>query len=326
MKNGFDPGQSPLLRKLVQQLAFTLLLCYAASFGARWHWILDLFSHFTWQYALGGILILMGLLLVRSWKYAALIALLTVANIGELYRHADFARNPGAAPTITVALYNRNVGPVDQATLKQWLTDNAKNFDVVVIQEASVSVEKMAGEIGTLYPFQLQEARKHAFGTVILSRHEFTDMERISFPDLSFANFAVRFTIQPPQFKQPVTIFALHALPPIGADVWQQRNIELATVARRAGQDTTPHRIMMGDWNVTPYSPFFADVLRDSRLTWKIGAPMPVPTWPTLGFPWLMQIKIDHILSSDNLALVDTERANPTFSDHYAVIARFAEK
>ena len=326
MKNRFDLSHWKLFKTNMQQLALVLLVCYGASFGARGHWVLDLFSHFTWQYALGGILILMGLLLVRSWKYAMLIALLTVANIGELYRHADFSRASSAEPSITVALYNRNVGPTDQAAFKKWLTENSELFDVVVIQEAGASVKKMSGELGALYPFQIQEARDHAFGTVVLSRHGFIDMEKIRFPDLDYDNLAPRFTIHPPQFKKPVTFFVLHAMPPMGHDVWLQRNAELAKIARQAGYDTTPHRIMLGDWNITPYSPFFADILKDSRLTWKIGAAMPLPTWPTLGFPWVMQIKIDHILSSDNLGLVDLKRANPAHSDHYAQIARFAEK
>lgn len=315
-----------LLRALLRQLTWALLIVYAASLGARWHWILDLTSHFTWQYAVGGILLSAGLWLVRDWKFLALAGVLALLNVGELYRHADVGFTSGAAPTMTVALYNRNVGPADQTAFKQWLTDNAAAFDVVVIQEAGASVKRMANELGSLYPFQIQEPRDHAFGMIILSRHEFREMEKINFPDLPYDNFAARFIIQPPSFKQPVTLYALHAMPPMDDESWRQRNVELTHVAERVGKDTAAHRLMLGDWNTTPYSPFFADLMSASRLTWKIGGPMPTPTWPTIGLPWLMQIKIDHILSSDTLALADMQRANPAHSDHYALIARFAEK
>ena len=315
-----------MLRGLLRQMTLALVICFVASLAARYHWVLDLFSHFTWQYAIGSILLTGGLWFVRDWKFLILAVLMTALNLGELYRHADFARVPNAASTVTVVLYNRNVGPTDQTAFKQWLTDNASDFDIVVIQEAGASAKKMANELGTLYPFQIQEARDHAFGTIILSRHEFTDMEKITFPDLPYDNLIPRITIHPPQFKQPVTIFPLHAVPPMGDDTWSQRNTELGRISRQVGYDTTPHRIMMGDWNITPYSPFFADLLKDSGLTWKIGALMPVPTWPTIGMSWLMQIKIDHILSDESLVLADIKRENPAYSDHYALVARFAEK
>ncbi len=294
---------------------------------ARYNFIFDLFSHFVLQYVLGGVILTGCLLGLRSWKFAAFAFLVTVANIGELYRHIDFswdAHPSSILAPVTVVQYNRHLVPTDQHVLKQWLTDNADKFDVVVLQEANDSVAAIANELGSLYPYQIQEPRSsHAFGMVILSRLPFEEMEKINFPTQRFVNFAVKLVIRPQQFKEPITIYVLHAIPPMGVPEQAQRNFELKTVSELAGKDTSRYRLMIGDWNITSYSPFFTDAINASKLRKQETGLLPEPTWPTMALPWLMQIPIDHILSSSSLILLDKRREAPVFSDHYAIIATF---
>ncbi|MBU0799438.1 MAG: endonuclease/exonuclease/phosphatase family protein [Alphaproteobacteria bacterium] len=320
--------QSLPLKKFIEKLAIVLTGCYGLSLLARFHWFADLFSHFTFQYIIGAIVILTGLIFVRHWKAAAVIALVLCANGFEYGRHLNLALSPSAFSqgSFTIAHYNRYVGARDHSAVIEWLTSNAEKFDIVVLQEAHPTLSTDTKALNNLYPHQIHEPRQHAFGTIILSRHPFLESEPVSFIGQPFDNFAARLVVKPPQFKDTVTIYPLHAVPPMKAAPWAQRNYELKTVATRIAADNSPHRIMIGDWNITPYSPFFADTLKISGLRWQDMQPFPSPTWPVQFVPWLMQIKIDHILSDNSLELVDATRRNLPYSDHYAITATFTEK
>lgn len=318
-----------LLKDLIRTafwLSIVLIICVVLSCGARVHWRLDLLSHFQLQYAVGALLLSLFFAFARRWQLAVAMAVVLAFVCVELFTFAGFPRPKDTGQSFTVALYNRNVGPQEQNELRDWLSQNSARYDFVVIQEANESIATMGRELRAHYPHQIHEPRAHAFGMVVLSRHPFINVKRYPFPGQIFDNFSLRLLLQPPGFEKPVAVHALHALPPMSEKYWQQRNKELYTVASRVAQDGHVHRVMMGDWNITPYSPFFADVLRGSGLQKPVGFPAPLPTWPAFALPWLMQIPIDHILISRDLDIGAMERRRPANSDHFALVAIIHEK
>lgn len=84
-------------------------------------------------------------------------------------------------------------------------------------------------------------------------------------------------------------------------------------------EKTPGPRLVMGDFNATPFSRILSTLASKAnlqRLTW-------LPTWPSqAGLP---QIAIDHIFISPGLKLIESpEIGEPGGSDHYPVAARIA--
>ncbi|MCO1498264.1 hypothetical protein, partial [Limosilactobacillus reuteri] len=65
----------------------------------------------------------------------------------------------------------------------------------------------------------------------------------------------------------PVEVYAVHLASPPRPSRAAQRNTQLRRLADRiAAADPALPRIVAGDLNITPYSPYFGDLLRDAGL------------------------------------------------------------
>lgn len=116
---------------------------------------------------------------------------------------------------------------------------------------------------------------------------------------------------------QGTRVVLAHAMAPLWADGLKARDTLLRAAGEAAQQSET--FIMLGDFNLTPWSPEFR------RLPGKrAGDPRGVATWPTslraLGLP------IDHIMFEGKLELVEVRVMEPIGSDHLPILARFRRR
>ena len=98
------------------------------------------------------------------------------------------------------------------------------------------------------------------------------------------------------------------------------RNRGLAGLADVAAGRNGP-LMLMGDLNITGWSPYFQDLLdrsglRDSRCGFGVEA-----TWPEL--PRLLRIPIDHCLVSHEISIASRRVGPSVGSDHHAIIVDF---
>ncbi|MCR9268805.1 MAG: endonuclease/exonuclease/phosphatase family protein [Hyphomonadaceae bacterium] len=112
-------------------------------------------------------------------------------------------------------------------------------------------------------------------------------------------------------------VVAAHAMVPISSPGLFARNTLLAE-ARRIAEDADSF-ILLGDFNMTPWSPKYRDL--PGR---RAGDPRFVATWPVNFGPF--GIPIDHIMFSDDLELVEARVLDKIGSDHRPVLARFRRK
>lgn len=112
-------------------------------------------------------------------------------------------------------------------------------------------------------------------------------------------------------------LIAAHAMTPVSRAGMKTRNALLEA----AGQAATESEsfILMGDFNLTPWTPTFRKLPGK-----RAGEPRFSRTWPVAFGPF--GIPIDHIMFSDDLELVETRVLEPIGSDHYPVLARFRRK
>jgi endonuclease/exonuclease/phosphatase (EEP) superfamily protein YafD len=98
----------------------------------------------------------------------------------------------------------------------------------------------------------------------------------------------------------------------------RRRNRELDHIAEIAGDAERPV-IVAGDFNTTPWSPYFQDLLAGAGLRNAAEGHGYIGTWPAPFWPAL--IPIDHVLLKGPLAATAVRRGPAIGSDHYPIIA-----
>lgn len=303
---------------LVTSLSFILITAFTASLLARVGWLFDLGSHFLVQYIIGAVVLAPALFFLNKKRLALLVLIVGLGSGAEagLY-HYRYYQPPLSerlsARTLSVVQYNRLAVHLDHTNVVTWLRQNP--FDVVILQEATFTLSEQVKALKEEYPYQLHEPRHHAFGMIVLSHHPFKDPQKISVG----GTFSFKFAIEKHE-GAPVTIYALHAMVPVN----MMRDIELKSAAHHIANDSAERIIFMGDWNITPFSPHFSDILEISKLQHRDTSLYPVTTWPSFFALPILQIPIDQILFSPALKLVNKERGPAMGSDHYPLIATFA--
>ena len=114
-----------------------------------------------------------------------------------------------------------------------------------------------------------------------------------------------------------IHLLGTHTLPPVDIEYVTHRNHQAAALADYVAAQKS-HVALLGDLNMTSWSPVFQDLigqsgLRDTRRGFGVQ-----PTWPPQ-IPYLL-IPIDHALVSPNIEVLDRRTGPNLGSDHRAVI------
>ncbi len=113
-------------------------------------------------------------------------------------------------------------------------------------------------------------------------------------------------------------IFAVHTTWPMAPASAGRRNQQLELLAERARPVTLP-LVVMGDMNITPFSPYFQQLLTDGGLRSAAEGFGWQASWPSF-FP-LAGIQIDHALVNSRVAVEHFTRGAATGSDHLPIVA-----
>ena len=314
--------------KIMASSALGLLaISVFTSLFAAHHWFADLFSHFYIQYMVGGFLLAAWFGIFKQWRQMAMASFICVFSVFILATnfiippsHSNAAIK-NAGKTFTVLHYNRNYGLKEHSALATYLRD--KKPDIAVLQEATQSHVEMVEGLRDIYPHQIHEPRQNAFGMIVMSQHPFLEKRVQHFERIALDNFQIRFKVQPDELEA-ITVYAIHPPPPTSRLLNRQRNMELAITSKNIAQDKeSKNIIMLGDWNITPFSPPFYDVLETTGLKHEHTSFPPFVTWPSQFALSIFQIPIDHILHKGDLDLISKTRGPALGSDHYPVLAKY---
>lgn len=320
-------------KQFVRQLCglgiFALAIAFVLNLFPTAHFTFDILTSFKLQYALVGFLLCVLSILVRDWKYALISGLIALFSGVEtrLPLQEPLAFSPATAPPhyrILTFNYKQNIR--DLSELRSWLLRPDNAADLVVIQETVLADPALAESLIEKYPFQFHQSWQRPFGMSILSRHPFLSEQRLDIQVPAADNFVIRLQIQPTLEAAPLTLYAFHARQPLQAKSHALRNIELAHIAKLISEDSSRHIAMVGDWNITPFSPAFQHLLEVSGLNYQSYGMFHDPTWPSFNQLSALKIPIDHVLYSDGLLQV-TRHVGPALgSDHHPLFVSLAEK
>ena len=306
---------------LVQLGAILVCLASLAGFFGRTVWFLDLFSHFRLQYLLllliATILLYIGgffLQAITSGFFAILNLLLVIPfYVKEAPAPQSVHANP-KQDSYRVLLSNVLQKNPAFGAVRHLIRTSKPDF-LVLIEVNKTWIDQLEPALKDL-PFSRVKLRDDNYGIAIFSRIPAIFSEVKYFGSAGIPSIVATYSLH----QRPVTLLATHPPPPKTRRTSVARNEQLAEIAEYV-QTIEGEKLLVGDLNLTSWSPYFSDLtrlsgLRDSRLGFGMQN-----SWRAFR-RWLV-IPIDHVLVSAGVVVL-ARRVGPFIgSDHYPILLDF---
>ncbi|WP_340540688.1 endonuclease/exonuclease/phosphatase family protein [Nocardioides sp. GXZ039] len=213
------------------------------------------------------------------------------------------------AEAITVVVINARFGRADAVAVAERVRD--EEAGILVVSEATPAfVEALtAAGISDRLPMFGGAAADGAGGTVVFSTDPVETIERVEMP---FGTYVLR--------TQGQTMIAAHPRTPRDIDGWHTDHEALRVAAREHGVT-----LIAGDLNATvdhePVRRLLDDGYRDAAELTNAGW---APTWPVDRDLPLPVVAIDHVLVTDEVAVVDHSTFEVGGTDHRGLVTTVA--
>ena len=305
------PGRYATLTGLLKAAGFLTAVFSLATVFNGFHRYLELFSHFRIQYLGVAAVLLLLLVLLRSWRYAVLMLATAALNawyVVPWYLNSEDA--PAVGPKIKVVLANVFAENDNHFALRDLL--DAEQPDIVFLQEISPGWGATLGHWDD-YPHRHIVPRHDYFGIAMLSRLPLEHVETVSSPPRGFPTLVARTKINDRQ----ITLVSTHPMPPLGRPNFEARNTQLASVAELVNT-ARGARLLIGDFNATMWGSNYAELVDATGLANVRKGFGVLASWPNF-LPFAM-IPIDQCLVSEELRAVDVRLGPDIGSDHRPLI------
>ena len=306
------------LDRLVSYGAAAALLASLMPLAARHGWAFDLATHFRVQYVVVDALIALACVLQRKPIWCIALAACAVVSARPVlpyvaFGHASAATAAAHGPTIK--LLSANVLFENHSSTRLLEIVREESPDVVLLLEYTPEWAQMVDELRAAYPHYVEVPSRRAYGLALFSRYE---LDAIT-PFVLDEKAAVDARVRTP--SGTLEVIGVHLFSPTSPWRSSMRNRQLVDLAARVASVNGPLAVI-GDFNITPYSPFFQDWLAHTGLTDTRRGRAVSPSWP-VQLP-LIGIPIDHCAVSKEVTVV-AHRGLPAFgSDHYPILAELA--
>ena len=273
-------------------------------------WLIDLFTHFRLQFSLFFAVAALLCLLLRRRLSAVIALLLLCLNLLDVAPRwfASPVTTPETDNSLRLMSFNVNARGDPVKALR---VIKEANPDVLLLLEVNQRWIDNLAPLQQSLPFQVTQLRPDNFGIALFSRFEMEanvqTLGPASVPSIQ-ATADVR--------GRAVQILGVHPPPPIGATYSAWRDAELEAAARRI--QGAQLSILAGDFNTTPYSAGFKDLVVMANLHEASSGFGIQGTWPLSVN--VLSIPIDHVLHSRDLVTTNHEVWWETGSDHAAVV------
>ncbi len=304
--------------KRLRVVAFVAATGSLLSFGGRLSVWFEKASHFPVQCCLGLMALAALLLLFRDGKAATLTFLIALLHLTRFATEiVPFVPSADGAsgPVIKIVGFNILTSNDRFDLVNAYLKEQQP--DVLLIAElGDEAVKNVDFAAAGLVPVE-QVVRQDNFGMGLYARAS-AQHSAVIYPggvttpvvDATFQGFRV---------------LGVHPIPLMNSAALGRRNNQLLAVAKLAAKSKVPV-VMMGDFNLTPWSPYFGDLLEAGNLedSRRAGGGGLQTTWPT--DHWYLRIPIDHALVSAGIVVLSREVGPNLGSDHFPVVLKIALK
>jgi endonuclease/exonuclease/phosphatase (EEP) superfamily protein YafD len=292
----------------------------AMALLARASWFAELFSHFRLQYVVASLVLALMFLLLRRHRLALIALALAVPNLWYVAPYvfpvlvpASVAQSAGT--DVAVISLNLQYKSRHYPEVRDYL--QASKADVLVLSELTPEWVAELRPVTSAYPYWMSLDRRTPWGLGVFSRYPLLNARASDLGVRGSVNVVATLALP----SGNVQLVAVHLASPAWPERAAMRNRQLESLATLLGPPTaigdtarTP-RLLVGDMNLTPFSPYFTDFLartglEDARRIHGLHG-----TWPTWLLP--LQIAIDHCIADPNLDVTRVARGPPVGSDHY---------
>jgi len=291
-----------------------LIRVLISLFGAQ-YWGAELFTHFRLYYVMvqallaliflhGGHRVLMVLTMAFAVPNIWVVGPYVAPIVASLAAPANVASGTSGVDIVALNVNYRND---DYARVADYLRD--RDPDIIVIAEFTAAWRDGLAHLRESHPYQLSKLRPDQWGLAIFSRVPLVDPELIELAqtDAVHARFVVAVG------TRKLEVFAVHLFSPTSPARARDRNVQLEDLATRV-KDSRHQPLVVGDMNLTPFSPYFRRLLDQSGLQdARRGEGFHV-TWPASALP--IWIPIDHALVGPQVTGVQVDAGPDVGSDH----------
>lgn len=311
-------------------LGFASLCAALGGFG----WPLELFAHFRPQWAALALVALLVSLALRHGPLILVNVVLLAANVVPLFPHLmSYVRAPATAEatgrSLRVLSLNLHANGTQLDHFGALL--DKERPDVVILTEMHETFGARMAPLLEGYPHKLVgrggPGRFHEIN--VYSRWPLGSVQTTRVSALQLPVISVG--LCPPDGERGacLQVVALHAMAPLGQGA-TLRAQQLDAAARAVAGHLGP-ALMIGDLNMTPWSPTFQRLLDSTRLKDASLARGLAPTWAprswservrgfTEDLAPLFGLSIDHALVTPDIAVRDSRIGPMVGSDHWPII------
>jgi len=295
-------------------LVVVSLLVTLAGAAGNVHWSLELFSHFVAWYALGtlALAVLLAWLGHRRWALAAML-LCTLQAAAPLSWYLPSGDTPAGPADCRILL--ANVLSVNQDTEAFLALVDEVDPDIICVQEVTERWREALAPLEAEYTVHAEVPRPDNFGIALYSRLP-GPLPEFLYGGEAANSLVLNATVS----GQTLALLNLHAVPPMGHRMAALRRQELQRARQWLDAQPGP-AILIGDLNLTMYSPVYRDLVRGSTLKNARAGHGPLGTWPA-GVP-IMRLPLDQCLVK-GLEVVDCQTMHILGSDHLGLLVDLA--
>ncbi len=300
---------------------------------ARWFWnvhpLFELTTHASWHAMVGLSIVVIPSFVFSAWKrvrsgsshrgiawkatiHWLWIALPWMILVGITEPWQAIPWTPSSRPTGSTTVMAWNVLIVNENYAELFTTIQAANADVIVLTEVGPWHKQALQSLDHEYPNVLWLPQTNTRGIAILSRIPDTQFVRHEFGEGKMVALEARL---PAHGECPaMSILGVHTASPNLEGRSRIRDSELEALGSWV-QSSQREAILIGDFNISPWSPPFRRLLTSASLKDSRTMRGLFPTWPSPLGP--CGIPIDHALTTRGLRITDRGAGFPSdSSDH----------
>lgn len=301
------------LNGLLEVVTFGAFAATVVGFLARVWWMFELATHFRPHLAVASGVLTAVWMIRRRWWLAAGCVLFAGLNAFPVMSLLWPTAQPKSSPGVGLRLVAVNVHTANQQTDAALSFLQDANADVILLMEVDHQWMQALKPLEATYPHSVVSVREDNFGIVLLSRLPTTNQNVIELGDAEVPSIEANILVGDQQFH----LLGTHPLPPGSSEYARLRNEQYRLIADHVQRQAQP-TVVVGDLNATPWSPFFADLLRESDLRNTSQGRGLFGSWPA----WLPsgRIPLDHCLVSPTIQVADKWLGPQIGSDHLPVV------
>jgi len=299
-------------------VAAALVLATMCAPAARLWWVFDLFSHFRLQYVVAAGMLGMVALATGAWLTAAVLAIVALVH-GFAIRDLWLGRTPTATGGMPIRVLSFNVlaGNLTPNAVLQFV--RASDADLVVLVDAKRwRWRQVVSDLCGPYPYHVPQSWPEAPRIFLFSRFPIVTENLVVEHQPRLHGRRAYLAAELAVGGRRLVLAGVHAPLPSPGAPGRHRRRELDPLTEIVRHTDRPV-IVAGDFNATPWSPHFRDLVRAAGLRNAADGQGYVATWPRRCWP--AQIPIDHVLLKGPWAVQTLRRGPAAGSDHYPIIA-----